>query len=37
MGKTQLIFVCNAGIALLGFAVLCLSRFPPDGSRRVGG
>jgi len=35
MGRTRLIFVCNAGIALLGFAVLCLARFPSKGSRRV--
>ncbi|KAF9701370.1 hypothetical protein EKO04_000335 [Ascochyta lentis] len=35
-GKIPLVFVCNAAIALLGFMVLLLSRFPPDGSRRVG-
>ena len=31
---TYLVFVCNAGVALLGFAILLLSRFPPEGSRR---
>jgi hypothetical protein len=35
MGKAHLIFICNASIALLGFGVLCLARFPADGSRRV--
>jgi hypothetical protein len=33
--KSWLIFTCNAGVALIGFTVLCLSRFPPDGSRRM--
>lgn len=28
------IFGCNSAIALVGFIVLCLSRFPPEGSRR---
>ena len=32
---TYLVFVCNAGVALLGFAILLLSRFPPEGSRRL--
>lgn len=33
--KSWLVFACNAGVALIGFMVLCLSRFPPNGSRRV--
>lgn len=35
VGKIPLVFVCNAGVALLGFTVLLFSRFPPKGSRRV--
>lgn len=35
VGKSYLVFVCNAGVALLGFCVLLLSRFPPEGSTRV--
>lgn len=35
IGKTYLVFVCNAGVALLGFATLLLSRFPPRGSKRL--
>ncbi len=34
IGKAHLTFVCNAAVALLGFLVLVLSRFPPEG---VGG
>lgn len=34
VGKIPLVFVCNACVALLGFAVLLFSRFPPNGSRR---
>ncbi|TVY41992.1 hypothetical protein LOCC1_G006505 [Lachnellula occidentalis] len=34
IGKTYLVFICNAAVALLGFLVLLFSRFPPDGSRR---
>ncbi|KAJ4983650.1 hypothetical protein SVAN01_10861 [Stagonosporopsis vannaccii] len=34
VGKIPLVFVCNASVALLGFVVLCFSRFPPKGSRR---
>lgn len=34
VGKIPLVFVCNASVALLGFTVLCFSRFPPNGSRR---
>ncbi|KAH6642409.1 major facilitator superfamily domain-containing protein [Boeremia exigua] len=35
VGKIPLVFVCNAAVALLGFTVLLLSRFPPTGSRRA--
>tara|TARA_R110002003_G_scaffold120_7_gene10659 strand:+ start:384 stop:1985 length:1602 start_codon:yes stop_codon:yes gene_type:complete len=35
IGKSHLVFICNAAVALLGFVALCFSRFPPDGSRRV--
>ncbi|RFU34287.1 hypothetical protein B7463_g2079, partial [Scytalidium lignicola] len=34
IGKTYLVFSCNAAVALVGFCVLSFSRFPPDGSRR---
>lgn len=34
-GKSWLVFGCNAAVATLGFIVLCLSRFPPEGSRRA--
>lgn len=36
VGKSHLTFVINAAVALLGFTVLLFSRFPPEGSRRVG-
>lgn len=36
VGKSWAVFGCNAGVALLGFLALSLSRFPPDGSRRAG-
>jgi MFS family permease len=35
VGKSHLVFICNAAVALLGFIVLLFSRFPPPGSRRV--
>lgn len=35
VGKTRLVFVCNAAVALLGFFALMLSRFPPQNSKRV--
>ena len=35
IGKTYLVFVCNAAVALVGFCVLLLSRFPPKGSKRI--
>jgi predicted MFS family arabinose efflux permease len=36
-GQSHLTFLCNAAVALLGFIVLLLSRFPPKGSRRIEG
>lgn len=35
IGRPELTFVCNAGVALLAFVVLLFARFPPDGSRRA--
>ncbi|KAK5047681.1 hypothetical protein LTR84_006346 [Exophiala bonariae] len=35
IGKTELVFTCNAAVALIGFGVLLFSRFPPEGSRRL--
>ncbi|KKY25487.1 putative major facilitator superfamily transporter [Phaeomoniella chlamydospora] len=35
IGKTYLVFICNAGVALLGFGILLCSRFPPQGSTRL--
>ena len=35
VGKTYLVFICNALVALVGFAILLLSRFPPEGSTRL--
>lgn len=35
VGQGHLVFICNAGVALLAFVILCLSRFPPDGSKRL--
>ncbi|RMZ79508.1 hypothetical protein DV737_g3364, partial [Chaetothyriales sp. CBS 132003] len=32
---TSGVFVCNAGVALIGVIVLMWSRFPPTGARRV--
>ncbi|KAI4706798.1 hypothetical protein J4E89_008494 [Alternaria sp. Ai002NY15] len=34
-GQSHLTFICNAAVALLGFIVLLLSRFPPKGSCRI--
>ncbi|KAH8723553.1 hypothetical protein GQ44DRAFT_620039 [Phaeosphaeriaceae sp. PMI808] len=34
-GMIHLVFVCNAGVALLAFMVLLFARFPPGGSQRV--
>ena len=34
IGRPNLTFACNAGIAVVGFASLMLARFPPQGSRR---
>lgn len=33
-GKPELVFACNAAVALIGFAVLMFSRFPQEGSER---
>jgi MFS family permease len=35
IGRTELVFTCNAAVALIGFGVLLFARFPPDGSRRL--
>ncbi|PSN62350.1 MFS general substrate transporter [Corynespora cassiicola Philippines] len=35
IGKAHLVFVCNASVAFLGFCVLLMSRFPPEGSTQV--
>ncbi|ETI27036.1 hypothetical protein G647_10135 [Cladophialophora carrionii CBS 160.54] len=35
IGRTELVFVCNAAVALIGFVVLLFARFPPEGSRRL--
>ncbi|KAF2702762.1 hypothetical protein K504DRAFT_213037 [Pleomassaria siparia CBS 279.74] len=35
LGRSQLTFVCNAGVAFVGFVVLMLSRFPPKNSHRI--
>lgn len=35
IGKTYLVFMCNAAVALVGFGILLLSRFPPEGSVRL--
>ncbi|EXJ81590.1 hypothetical protein A1O1_07654 [Capronia coronata CBS 617.96] len=35
IGKTELVFTCNAAVALIGFVVLLFARFPPEGSRRL--
>jgi MFS family permease len=35
IGRAELTFLCNAGVALLAFLVLLFARYPPEGSRRV--
>lgn len=35
IGKPYLTFTCNAGVAVLAFAVLFCAKFPPRGSKRV--
>ena len=35
IGRTELVFTCNAAVALIGFLVLLFARFPPEGSRRL--
>ncbi|KAF2446046.1 MFS general substrate transporter [Karstenula rhodostoma CBS 690.94] len=37
VGKTHLVFLCNAGVALIGFIALLFSHFPPEGARRIEG
>ncbi|KAF1966508.1 MFS general substrate transporter [Bimuria novae-zelandiae CBS 107.79] len=37
IGKTHLIFVCNAGVALVGFIAILFSHFSPEGARRIEG
>ncbi|WPH02577.1 Hypothetical protein R9X50_00544200 [Acrodontium crateriforme] len=34
IGRPNLTFTCNAAFAAVGFIVLLLARFPPDGARR---
>ena len=34
IGRPNLTFTVNAAVALVGFAVLLLARFPPDGATR---
>lgn len=33
IGRTELVFTCNAAVALIGFCVLLFARFPPEGSQ----
>ncbi|CZT12526.1 uncharacterized protein RCO7_07667 [Rhynchosporium graminicola] len=35
-GKINLVFICNAAVALIGFFVLLFAYFPPSGSKRIG-
>jgi MFS family permease len=35
IGRQELVFTCNAAVALVGFCVLIFARFPPEGSRRL--
>lgn len=35
IGRTELVFACNAAVAIVGFVVLLFARFPPEGSRRL--
>jgi MFS family permease len=35
LGKPHLTFLANGAVAVLAFVVLCLTRFPPKGSKRV--
>ncbi|KIX00870.1 uncharacterized protein Z518_09935 [Rhinocladiella mackenziei CBS 650.93] len=32
IGRPELVFTCNAAVALIGFGVLLFARFPPEGS-----
>lgn len=35
IGKPHLVFICNAGVAVLAVFVLAFARFPPTGATRV--
>lgn len=35
IGRTELVFICNAGVALVGFLVVVTARFPPEGWRKL--
>lgn len=35
IGRTELVFICNAGVALVGFLVVVSARFPPDGWKKL--
>jgi len=36
VGRTELVFTCNAAVALVGFGVVLFARFPPQESRLLG-
>ena len=35
IGRTELVFTCNAAVALIGFVVLLFARFPLEGSQAL--
>jgi hypothetical protein len=35
IGRPELTFLCNAGVAVLAFIVLVFARYPPKDSRRI--
>ena len=35
IGRADLVFTCNAAVALIGFVVLFFARFPLEGSRKL--
>ena len=35
IGRPELVFTCNAAVALIGFVVLFFARFPLEGSRKL--
>ncbi|OCL13548.1 MFS general substrate transporter [Glonium stellatum] len=35
IGRAELVFTCNAAVALIGFVALLFARFPPEGSRQL--